>query len=218
MTLITITDVNAIVLRNGKVGTEAECLCRCCACSECECEVEVTYGGITFPADGLPRTLCIYNDGMPNFFGMQSNKLWYQGPYVNVNFGVAGMLSVTATLVCCPVSGGGSACTSNQFRVQVVTQYTQIIGIGNVEADAFPNVGDLCGNWGPAGLALNPIARVFEFLNCDDCGCPTNEQPIRVDEFDFSVVEIKAGVECLDEYAGPKQTTPVFSIDCEPCS
>ena len=229
MTLISLTDINRVVMRDGKVGTEQECLCKCCNCAACECELDVTIGGVTFPADGQRRTLCIYDDGPAGtiFIGgvpirMQSTKLWNRGPFgvggiYDPDVGMAGMVSVSAVLQCDPNSSEldyGPETRPNQFRVILNVGYHQIVKIGG----NYPQAGNLCGNWiDNASMVANATkVRVWQWGRCNDCGCPDSDPPTRLDS-GYPYSDMAAPVECRLEYNDDTQTVPTFELDCGPC-
>lgn len=230
MVLISLTDVDRVVMRDGKVGTEAECLCKCCNCAACECELDVTIGGVTFPADGQRRTLCIYDDGPAGTIfnqgfaiRVQSTKIWIPGPWgggqiYDPDVGMAGMVSVSAVLQCDPLGleqTYGPETRLNHFRVILNINYHQIVPInGN-----YPQVGDLCGNWIDNALIVSNFTkvRVWQWTGCNDCGCPDSEPPARLDSGDYSYADLAAPVECREEYNEPTQTVPTFELDCGPC-
>lgn len=234
MVLISLTDVDRVVMRDGKVGTEAECLCKCCNCAACECELDVTIGGVTFPADGQRRTLCIYDDGPAGTIfnqgfaiRLQSTKVLVRGPFAPGPFGVdgqydpdigmAGMVSVSAVLQCDPLGleqTYGPETRLSQFRVILNVGYHQIVKRNG----SYPQVGDLCGDWIDLyGLNHVTKVRVWQWTGCNDCGCPDSEPPTRLDSGDYSYADLAAPVECREEYNEPTQTVPTFELDCGPC-
>jgi hypothetical protein len=206
MVLISLTDVNRVVMRDGKVGTEAECLCKCCNCSACECEVDVTYGGITFPADGQEYCMCISN-----------GPLWMPGPFGNVQFGIRAMLSVSAVLECYPFGETAPfGANLSQFWIRVKTRYSQIDGDIN---GLYPDVGDVCDFWIQFRLAFTSFqkTRIYQWSECDECGCPANQQPILLDGGSLDQLADGPNVPCINEYNHTTRTDPSFDISCGIC-
>lgn len=211
MTLISLTDVNRVVMRDGKIGTEQECLCKCCNCAACECELDVTIGGVTFPADGQRRAVCVDQNG-PILNGIET----------------AHMLSVSATLAC----GDAFELTApgyrpNQFRVVIRIRYCLVTKGFN---GRYPTVGELCDDWINFAFAFLSVEklRFYQFGDCNDCGCPTGEPPSILDYGDYSYADqpgpgysgwpgVPANLPCVAEYNEPTQTMPTFSFDCGPC-
>lgn len=206
---VSLTDVDRVVMRDGKVGTEAECLCKCCNCTECECEVEVTYSGVTFPADGQRRAVCVDVNG-PVLNGVQT----------------AHMLSVSVTLACDNTGTDDLGSTGNLFRVVMRVQYFLV----SQHNGRFPDVGELCQNWIDFALAFGSVEkiRIYKFGDCNECGCPVDASPIDYGYGDYSYADqpglgypgwpaVPANLPCVTEYNENTYTIPTFVFDCGPC-
>lgn len=174
-----------------KVGTGDDCcdLPRCCPdeCI-CECEVTVTYAGITFPADGVFRAICVDENN----------------PYA--------MGAVRAVAGCDPVFAGGVyvkllniyqriSKVNNQLP-QVGEVCTAWLGTGNFQS--FENDRDYawvrCNDCGCPDPAFPP-----RFLN----------SAFSVD-LGTTILGGPAGP-CVQEYNPSTRTEPAFEIDCGPC-
>lgn len=195
MTLISFRD-GAVVMQYGtdgtyKVGTGDECcdLPRCCPdeCT-CECEVTVTYAGITFPADGVFRAICVDEDG-PFIFGLGIP-------------GGAAMGAVSAVV----------GCYGGAVFVELLNIYQLISKVNN----AFPQAGEVCTAWLSTGNFQSfGNDREYAWVRCNDCGCPDPAFPPRYIQ-SFFLISL-GDLPCADEYNPETRTEPVFEIDCGPC-
>jgi hypothetical protein len=178
---------------NYKVGTGQECcdLPTCCDCNNaaCECEVTVTYAGITFPADGLLRTICIKENGV---HGCPFIPVW------------ATMGSVKASVVCNTFTG--------EMIVELVNKWSVIDKVNN----AFPAVGDVCDNWiGTGSCEASAVFRLYAWKVCNDCACPDPGIPPKF--VDGNANNIPGNWDCVAEFRTDTRTEPTFEIDCGPC-
>lgn len=173
-----------------RVGSEQECcdLPTCCECTNCECEATVTYAGITFPADGFFRTICIDENG-PFLFGFA---------------GAAAMASVVASVFCNAATG--------EVTVELGNKYSTIAKINN----AFPAVGDVCEDWFSSGSfeSFAPY-RHYVYKVCNACACP--DPTVLPQRVVLNINDLPNNVACVAEHNTATRTEPTIEIDCGPC-
>lgn len=162
-----------------------------CNCDNCDCEIEADYAGQQFPADDAWRVICVEKDQQLVFFGST----------IDVT-----MVAITKAKVTCGSVNAGKLVVELFVIVAYIDPATEV-EVG----DSGENIDQIA-----ATFAGNSQSRVYQYEECDECGCPIEQEPVMVNDGYFDGVGIcQFYPACTEEACVATRTDPTFTLSCE---